>query len=356
MTGVAASAAELDSPYPYHGGKRLCAHLVWPRFGAVPNYIEPFFGSGAVWLLRPGGAGKIETLNDIDGGVVNFWRAVEADPDEVARWCDWPVTELDLHARHTWLINQLSELSEQLRADPHFYDAKVAGWWVWGISLWIGSGWCSFGDRRRPHIADYGHGVHKSSVRKRPELMSAGRGVHRQSWQQRPQLGSENGVHRKMSIGNDRGIHGVSAPPVREWFRALKERSRYARFLCGDWRRVVTPAVLGKGKNVGGRRPTAVFLDPPYKTELRTKRLYGSDEEGLSAQVREWAIEHGDDPDLRIALCGYEGEHEMPDDWTVVAWKGRRGHAGANNENRLKERIWFSPHCLREQGAQRSLF
>jgi hypothetical protein len=66
--------------------------------------------------------------------------------------------------------------------------------------------------------------------------------------------------------------------------------------------------------------------------------------------------EHGDDPDLRIALCGYEGEHEMPPSWTCHAWKAARGYAAADNENRALERIWFSPHCLPLETAQGSLF
>lgn len=356
----------LDSPYPYHGGKRRAAHLIWPRLGPdVPNYIEPFFGSGAVWLLRPNGPGKIETINDIDGGIVNFWRSIQHAPEEVERWCDWPVSELDLHARHEWLFQQLPELAEKLRSDPDHYDAKIAGWWVWGICLWIGSGWCRDPRQQRPELRSTG-GVHRNDMRtdteegadlaaefygpvlpqKRPELRSAGQGVHRVTWAQ-PQLSSENGVHRKMSIGNDRGIHGVSAPPRLEWFRALQARSRHTRMLCGDWRRVLTPSVLGKGKNVGGRRPASILFDPPYKLDMRARNLYGTDEEGVSDQVREWALEHGDDPDVRIALCGYEGEHDMPDSWEVVEWKGTRGHASESNTNRFKERIWFSPHCLK---------
>jgi hypothetical protein len=114
--------------------------------------------------------------------------------------------------------------------------------------------------------------------------------------------------------------------------------------------------VLGKGKNVGGRRPCAVFLDPPYSHELRDPYLYAEDDKSTSDQVREWAIEHGDDPDLRIALCGYEGEHEMPAGWSVYAWKAARGYSSEDNENRAKERIWFSPHCVPLNKAQPSLF
>lgn len=32
----------LKAPFPWFGGKSRVAHIVWDRFGAVPNYVEPF--------------------------------------------------------------------------------------------------------------------------------------------------------------------------------------------------------------------------------------------------------------------------------------------------------------------------
>lgn len=80
----------LKAPFPYFGGKSKVAPIVWERFGDVPNYVEPFFGSGAMLLARPHDPGT-ETVNDKDGFVANFWRAVQHDPEAVAhdvhRWC-----------------------------------------------------------------------------------------------------------------------------------------------------------------------------------------------------------------------------------------------------------------------------
>lgn len=75
---------------------------------------------------------------------------------------------------------------------------------------------------------------------------------------------------------------------------------------------------------------------------------FGAD---VSDAVREWAIEHGNNKRLRIAVCGYEGEHEFPADWQCVAWKAAGGYAAAagNTENSAKERIWFSPWCERAE-------
>jgi hypothetical protein len=60
--------------------------------------------------------------------------------------------------------------------------------------------------------------------------------------------------------------------------------------------------------------------------------------------------EMGERPDMRIALCGYEGEHDMPATWECVAWRAKGGYANAgdgSNLNRHRERVWFSPACLR---------
>lgn len=90
---------------PWFGGKSRAAGLIWSVLGDVDNYVEPFFGSGAVLLGRPK-PGGIVTVNDIDGHLVNVWRALSADPEAVAGWCDWPVTECDLTARHLWLVQR----------------------------------------------------------------------------------------------------------------------------------------------------------------------------------------------------------------------------------------------------------
>ena len=114
--------------------KRL-APLIWERLGNPTVYVEPFAGSLACLLARPTGGGAREIVCDLDGGIANFWRAVEADPDAVAYWADHPSIHQDLTARHKWLKAWFAENSHVMSEDPFFYDAQVAGFWVWGISL-----------------------------------------------------------------------------------------------------------------------------------------------------------------------------------------------------------------------------
>jgi hypothetical protein len=103
---------------------------------------------------------------------------------------------------------------------------------------------------------------------------------------------------------------------------------------------------------------TGVFLDPPYAdTAERQSDLYRKDSEEVAHAVREWAVSNGDHPLLRIALCGYEGEHEMPSSWSVHSWSAGEGfgaQAKERSEGGKRERIWFSPACLAKRQA--SLF
>jgi hypothetical protein len=97
---------------------------------------------------------------------------------------------------------------------------------------------------------------------------------------------------------------------------------------------------------------TGVFLDPPYADEAeRTDNLYASDSGTVAHAVAAWALEWGEHRDMRIALCGYEGEHAIPASWECVEWKARGGYGsqgnGSGRENAGRERIWFSPHCLK---------
>jgi len=307
--GASPKRQPIKQPFPYLGGKAHDAPEVWRRFGDVKNYVEPFFGGGGVLLNRPNWEpGNRETVNDIDSLLVNFWKAVKLHPRKLARVADYPVIELDLHARHKWLVEQRETIRERIRTDEAWCDPIVAAWWVWGISQWIGGGWCA-----------------KCSTQSRKMPSSHGRGVHRLS-HQRPDL-EGSGIHRR---GDEN-----QGEFLREYFRVLSARLRGVRILSGDWSRTVTPAATFR------HGLTGVFLDPPYTEESGRKAgLYAEDDLEVGHQVRDWAVKNGKNPLLRIALCGYEGEYRMPSSWSVFEWKSQ------GSRNGQKERIWFSPHCL----------
>ena len=81
----------MNPPFKWFGGKRRVADYVWSRFGKTGSYIEPFLGSGAVFVRSPGTV-KYSVLNDKDCLVANFWRAAKREPEALA---DWGMTEYD---------------------------------------------------------------------------------------------------------------------------------------------------------------------------------------------------------------------------------------------------------------------
>ena len=428
----------LKAPFPAFGGKSQVAELVWARLGNTRNYIEPFAFSAAMLLRRPT-IGAIETINDLNAYVSNFWRAVQRDPEAVAAHADWPVNETDLHARHRWLVQSEAANVElqRVREDPEHFDAKIAGWCCWGACCWIGSGWCETLSQQLPDISgngSSGRGVNAPSGGKRPGLCNgnttAAPGVLAHAvepWQSRPTMRPDQGVNQidqkrpvisadgsadgsayglgingqikvvgekvptlERVVGGGKGVNGIGTydthrPAITdeftrgrgvnsndslgtcqtrrrwlvEWMCRLQDRFRPVRVCCGHWARV-----CDSDSTLTRLGPTSVFLDPPYRKKLadgtknRSSHIYANDKHqdvgALCDDVSAWCLKWGGDIEIRIALCGLEGEYPAIDaaGWEKVAWKSRGGYGNRTEQgkaNAARERIWFSPGCLDEQ-------
>ena len=172
---------------------------------------------------------------------------------------------------------------------------KIAGWWVWGISQWIGSGWCLTPEwtgransgceprgihgvvtQKRPYLTNHGGGMGVHGGRKRPlgsamitgaacstpgtqpssnlsgDSGTAGRGIH------------ASGLSRKIPMiangprgtANDTGVESMGG--LYEWMFQLSDRLRRVRVCCGDWKRIVGPApttCMGRRTNSRVPRP-----------------------------------------------------------------------------------------------------
>lgn len=292
---------ELKSPFPYFGSKYRITNLVWKAFGEIENYIEPFAGSLAVLLANPN-IPKVETVNDIDCYVSNFWRALANDPEKVAYYADNPVNEADMHARHRWLVgHNTEEWRTKMHSDPDFYDSKVAGWWVWGMSVSIGDSW-----------------LKTKGLNSKPILTSAGQGVMKTSYN------------------------------IEEKFLKLSARLKKVRVCSGDWKRITTPSVILKCKAMSTNGIAGIFLDPPYSKNRDL--VYVNDDKNVFNDVMNWAIENGSNEKMRIILCGYDDGYKFPDNWNKVSWKANGGFGNLGDdrgrENSHKETIWLSPSCL----------
>jgi hypothetical protein len=324
---VGGVVSDLRAPFPYFGGKRRAAPIIWAALGDPGGYVEPFAGSAAVLLGRPTFTGRrVETINDADGWLVNTWRSIQLSPSAVAAHAHGPVTEIDYHARLAWLQDRREGLVSWLEGDPEAHDAKAAAWWLYVAACGIGDPWGA-GPWRviDGHLTktDAGQGIN----RELPHLGNAGRGINREL----PHLGNAG--------------QGEHEARLSTYMARLSQRLAHVRITCGDWRRVLTPSASRAG--TGGDRSTAIFLDPPYAT---SGDLYAHSEHGIAEQVREWC--QSAPRDLRIVLCGYDDEHDalLSYGWTVTQGKAGGGAGYSTRaDNGRRERLWLSPACLRGQ-------
>jgi len=70
----------------YPGGKWRIANWIISHCPSHKVYLEPFFGSGAVFFNKQHVA--IETVNDINGDIVNLFKIVRTESDELARFIE----------------------------------------------------------------------------------------------------------------------------------------------------------------------------------------------------------------------------------------------------------------------------
>lgn len=67
----------------YPGSKWRLAEWIVSLMPPHKSYLEPFFGSGAVFFSKP--TSRIETINDLDGEIVNLFRVVRDTPEALER-------------------------------------------------------------------------------------------------------------------------------------------------------------------------------------------------------------------------------------------------------------------------------
>jgi DNA adenine methylase len=384
---------KLKAPWPAMGGKSAVADYAWERIGDVQNAIEPFALSMAWMLHRPAWhTGRIETINDINHYVVNFWRAVRDKPREVARYCDNPVTEADLHARHRWL--ELSETAarhkRKIITDPAYSSAKIAGWWAWGQSSWIGGGWCTgqgrtadggfkkvrnnakgrgvVGQRKTVTRMEGASGVnqkkmadisrpgnramHTFASRKKPKGKNAGlnelgggqTSQHRNGTQSnpagvnglrgRPQLGDAYDIGRGVNSNVNAGTCAERREFLEGWMQLLADRCRLMRIMYGHWSRI-----CGSETTTTRLGLTGIFLDPPYPTHgpdgkrSRDGHLYHGDDRTATDLIRDevlaYCVKHGTNRMMRIAVCGYDTDGYAVLErrgWTCYEWRAQGGY------------------------------
>lgn len=74
----------MNNVLKYPGGKWSIAPWIIDHFPKHHSYLEPFFGSGGVFFNKE--RSNIETINDLDGEVVNLFECIRTDPEKLAHF------------------------------------------------------------------------------------------------------------------------------------------------------------------------------------------------------------------------------------------------------------------------------
>ena len=72
----------MRTPLTYYGGKQGLASQIVSTFPVHRIYVEPFAGGAAILFAKP--RAQRETLNDLDGEVMRFWKVIREQPNELA--------------------------------------------------------------------------------------------------------------------------------------------------------------------------------------------------------------------------------------------------------------------------------
>ena len=299
--------------WPYFGAKTAAAETIWRLLGNPPFYIEPFCGTCAALLGRPGWRPRLyrrEIVNDANGLLVNALRAIRYRPSIVLRHAGTQTSEIDMHARQAKLAQvDTSALRAWLEASPTVCAPVLAGWWLAcacdAIGATIPSG---------PWTVQDGH------------LTKTGR---------------PGGIAR--SIPSISRHSGIRAEDGRQRVYAIAERLAAVTILAGDWRRALTPsATASRTMLLSDGGSPGVLFDPPYTVGAD---LYAHGDNTISAQVEQWCLTEAP-AGWRIIVCGYAGDHPALEQ---AGWAVHQGAAAGSGYShtavRSRETLWASPAC-----------
>lgn len=128
---MVANSEPIRPPFAYYGGKTTLAPIIAGLLPPHDHYVEPFAGSLAVLLAKK--PSRAETVNDLDGDLVTFWRVLRDRPDELERACT-----LTPHSRAELALAKDLAVSDELeRARRVFvmltqsrsHSLRKSGWW-----------------------------------------------------------------------------------------------------------------------------------------------------------------------------------------------------------------------------------
>ncbi|QRY48644.1 DNA adenine methylase [Mycolicibacterium boenickei] len=282
----------------YYGGKTRLASKIVALLPAHEHYIEPFAGGLSVLLGKK--PSRMETVNDLDGLLMTFWRVLREQPQQLARVC-----ALTPHARAEHALIRGADLGSLDGLD----DVEVARF-VWvqitqsrGGTMRSSTGWRSY---INPGGNSTGMPGYLTAYVDR--MAAAAERLHHVSLESRPALEivEKYGAHPKCCLyvdppylGDTRSSPGggngyrVDMPTHAEhvellWAlmgcRASVVLSGYPSDLYDDalrgWDRIEIPHMTGQGNGANQGRTEVIWSNRPIITQ---RSLFDADSEATTS-------------------------------------------------------------------------
>ncbi len=251
--GGAALHQPLRSPITWFGGKGHLARHIVPLLPPHECYVEPCCGAGAVFWWKP--RAPLETLNDLAGDVVQFYRVLR-DPAAFERFR--LLAELTPYAREEF---------EECRRACHDAEDPVARAWAWFVSVRQAFGGATGAAAGEATRTGWRYSVGTGTA---AGIAGAARAVGSWGYNAR----NANGTRVSSAVRKYLGV--VERLPE------IHQRLQGVQIECGDWRRILAAY---------GHAGACVYLDPPYVRETRrgdkqyAHEFTRSDHEDLTAAL-----------------------------------------------------------------------
>lgn len=161
-------------PLVYFGGKTSLAPKIAGLLPAHEHYVEPFADSLAVLLAKT--PSRMETVSDLDGDLMTFWRVLRDRPDELMRAC-----ALTPHARAEYYLarepaaDDLDDLERARRTWTQLTQGRMAvraktGWRTYVDPAGSKTSMPGYLDSYVERMAVAAERLHRVSLESRPAL------------------------------------------------------------------------------------------------------------------------------------------------------------------------------------------
>lgn len=115
---------KMNSPISWPGGKRLLANRIVEMFPEHTGYASVF--AGALWDLFKKPPSKSESVNDINGELMNFYRVIKEKPYQFLVEIQWDLVSRKAFLEYKADLENPEHLTDVERAKRFFYVLKTS--------------------------------------------------------------------------------------------------------------------------------------------------------------------------------------------------------------------------------------